>query len=103
LANKAAITISAPDTALKDSLITITLDIAHKGNNFIHYTNWVNIKAGDKEIARWDFSAFNRPEGENFTREVSLPMTQTTELVAEANCNLHGSESKASQNYRFNP
>jgi desulfoferrodoxin (superoxide reductase-like protein) len=95
LADKAAVTITAPPGAAKGSEITVTLEITHKGNNFIHYPNWVYLKAGEKEVARWEFSAFARPETAIFTREVSLRLEETTELVAEANCNLHGSAGQA--------
>lgn len=95
LANRTSVSLSAPDRALRGSAITITLHVTHRGNNFTHFTNWVLLKADDQEIARWEFSAFNRPPSENFTLETTLEVQQTVQLVAEGNCNLHGSDGKA--------
>jgi desulfoferrodoxin (superoxide reductase-like protein) len=79
----------------KGSEATIKLSITHSGNSFFHYTEWVAVKANGKEIARWDYSMTNRPEAANFVREVKIPITEATEIVAEANCNLHGSQGPA--------
>jgi hypothetical protein len=45
----------------------------------------------DQEIARWDYSWRNRPEGETFTKEVPYTVTGPIEIKAEAHCNMHGS------------
>lgn len=95
LANKSAVSISAPATSAKNSEVTIRLHVTHSRNNFIHYTDWVYLQADDREIARWEFSAFNRPESNEFTLEITIPIEQTTRLVAQANCNIHGSEEEA--------
>ncbi|WP_320042822.1 desulfoferrodoxin family protein [uncultured Desulfobacter sp.] len=57
----------------------------------MHHVNWVVLKADGKEIARWDFSAFNRPESGTFSKEVDYTISGPVELTAEANCNMHGS------------
>jgi len=62
-----------------------------QGNSRLHFTNRVVVLANAKEIARWNFSSSNRPEGENFSREIKLNVEAEAEIVAEANCNLHGS------------
>lgn len=90
-ANKASVAIDAPDSAVKGTEITIKLTITHSGNNFFHYTNWVYVKAGGKEIARWDFTRSNRPENEVFTRELKLTIDGPAVIEAQANCNVHGS------------
>ena len=95
LANKSSVKIEAPSTAEQGSEIIIKIHVTHKGNNFIHYTNWVKIKINDRAIQNWNFSAFSRPEGETFTREVKTKMTEQLTITAEANCNLHGSEGAA--------
>jgi len=94
-ANKTAVTIDAPDTVQKGTEITIKVNVTHKGNNFIHHTNWVYIKANGEEIARWEFSAGNKPEDENFSREVKYTVTGPTEIIAEGHCNMHGSAGPA--------
>jgi desulfoferrodoxin (superoxide reductase-like protein) len=96
LADKSGVTISAPEAVAKGTEATIKLSITHSGNSFFHYTDWVYIKANGKEIARWEYSMTNRPEGANFVREVKIPINEVTEIVAEANCNLHGSKGPAS-------
>lgn len=94
-ANKTSITIEAPETVKKGTEITIKINVTHKGNNLIHYTNWVIVKANGEEIARWDFSSGNRPENEVFSREVKYTVKGPTEITAEGNCNLHGSAGPA--------
>ena len=94
-ANKTSVTIEGPDSAAKGSEITIKINVRHDGNNFFHYTNQVYVKANGKEIARWDFSATNRPENDVFTKEVKLTITEPTEIVAEGVCNIHGSDGPA--------
>lgn len=89
-ADKSSITISAPETAAKGSEVTVKLTITHKGNSVFHYTNWVSLKANGKEISRWEFSGSKRPEEAVFVREVKIPVNESIELIAEANCNLHG-------------
>jgi len=91
-ANKSSVKIEAPQAAEKNSEIVIKIHVLHKGNNFIHYTNWVDVKINGKLFQRWEFSASKRPEDENFTREVTYKLTEPITIVAEANCNTHGSE-----------
>ncbi len=91
-ANKASVKIEAPAAAEKGSEIIIKVQVSHKGNNFLHHTNWVEVKINGKTIQRWEFSASNRPEEENFTREVTYKIIEQITITAEANCNFHGSE-----------
>jgi len=90
-ANKSSTSIEAPQTATKGSEITIRVTVTHKGNSFIHYTNWLRVTVNQKEIARWDFTSGQRPEAEVFTREVKTTALEDLEVTAEANCNIHGS------------
>jgi len=94
-ANKSTTSIEAPQTVQKGSEATIRVTVTHRGNNFIHYTNWLKVSANQKEIARWDFSSGRRPEAEVFTREVKLNALEDMEVVAQANCNIHGSTGPA--------
>jgi hypothetical protein len=48
------------------------------------------------EIKRWKFGSFSRPESNNFSREITYTVTTgPLEIVAEANCNMHGSNGTA--------
>jgi len=90
-ANKSSTSIEAPPIVQRGSEIVIKIQVNHKGNNFLHYTNWLRVLVNQKEVARWEFSSGNRPEGEIFTREIKLKVTEDLEITAEANCNIHGS------------
>ncbi|MGQ9801505.1 MAG: desulfoferrodoxin family protein [Candidatus Saccharicenans sp.] len=96
LANKSAVSIEAPAAVKAGEEVTIIVNVIHRGNSSLHYTKRLVVKANGKEIARWDFSSSNRPEAENFSREIKLKIEAETEIVAEASCNLHGSAGPAS-------
>ena len=89
--NKASVQIDAPERAAKGSEVTIKIHVFHEGNNYLHHTSWVSVKVNGQEITRWDFSAFSRPEAGDFTREITYKLVEAAEIVAEANCNIHGS------------
>jgi desulfoferrodoxin (superoxide reductase-like protein) len=91
-ADQSSVAISAPETASKGSEVPVKLTITHSANNFFHYTNWVTLKVNGKEFSRWDFSSGNRPESAVFSREVKIPVNGPIELIAESNCNMHGSK-----------
>ena len=96
-ANETAVEIQAPAEAAAGEQITIVLNVSHEGNNFIHHTEWVELRINGKTVKRWEYSMFGKPPGENFS--VSFPYTagQDLELEAEASCNLHGSRNVAAQ------
>ena len=94
-ANESSVTIEAPEQAQKGEEVTIWVNVRHQGNNFIHYTEWVYVSVNGKEIKRWEFSAFDRPEAENFSREISYRVEGPLKIVAEASCSLHGSAGQA--------
>ncbi|MEJ2589405.1 MAG: desulfoferrodoxin family protein [Deltaproteobacteria bacterium] len=91
-ANKSWVEIEAPNQVAKGSEVVIKIKVGHSANNFFHYTDWVVVKANGKEIARWEYSAMDRPEAENFTKEVKVTADKDLEIEAQANCNLHGSQ-----------
>jgi len=97
LADKASVKIEAPVSAEKNAEIIIKIHVRHKGNNFLHYTNWVEVKINGKTVQRWEFSARNRPENEAFTKEIRYTIAEQLTITAEANCNLHGSEGPATE------
>lgn len=94
-ANKSSVSIEVPGIVKNGTEITITVNVRHNGNNFLHYTEWVYVKVNGKEIARWDYSWNNKPESENFTKQVTYKVTGQTEIESEASCNIHGSAGKA--------
>ena len=94
-ANKSSVAISAPEAATKGSEVLVKLTITHSANSFFHYTNWVTLKVNGREFSRWDFTSGNRPEAAVFSREVKIPVNEPMELIAEANCNMHGSAGPA--------
>ena len=94
-ANKASVTLQVPASAQKGSELTVRVNVSHEGNSFLHHVQWVYIKVNGKEIARWEYSSTNRPESENFFKEVKVTANEPLEIVAEASCNLHGSAGPA--------
>ena len=91
LANKSATSIEVPENITKGSEITIRVTVTHNANNFIHYTKWLQIMINGKEVARWDYTMGNRPEGAKFTKEIKYKAEEDIEIKAEASCNIHGS------------
>jgi len=90
-ANKSSVKIDAPDNAAIGSQVNVLLEVSHDGNNFLHYTEWVYVKINGEEVKRWEFSNFDKPEDENFTRSITYTVTGPFEITAEASCNIHGS------------
>jgi desulfoferrodoxin (superoxide reductase-like protein) len=94
-ANKSEVTIEGPTQAGKGSEVTLRITATHNANTASHYTEWLKVMANNKEVARWDYSKENRPEGAVFTKEIKIKVTENTEIVAEASCNNHGSKGPA--------
>jgi len=94
-ADKASVTISAPESVVKGTEVTIKIQVTHSGNNFIHHVDWAKIGIDGKEIARWDFSWNKRAESKIFEREFKYVVNAPVEISTEANCNLHGSKGLA--------
>ncbi len=97
-ADKSSVTVEAPENAEKGSEIIIRINVKHSANNFLHYTDRVYVSVNGKEIKRWEFSAFNKPEAENFSREIRYRVNGPLEIVAEANFSMHGSAGPAKKN-----
>jgi desulfoferrodoxin (superoxide reductase-like protein) len=95
LANKAEAAIEGPADAAKGSEVTLKITATHNANTGSHYTEWLKVTANKKEIARWNYTNSNLPEGSVFTKEVKIKVTEETEIVAEAYCNKHGSKGTA--------
>jgi len=93
LANKASVVIDVPATAKQGETVTITVNVSHHGNNFIHHTMWAYVKVNGEEVGRWEWKK-KHFESENFTRQVTVKAEKTLVIEAEANCNFHGSAGK---------
>ena len=90
-ANKSTTSIAVPESIPKGSEITIRVTVTHNANNFMHYTKWLQIMVNGKEIARWDYTMGNKPEGATFTKEIKYKVDGDIEIKTEAGCNIHGS------------
>ena len=95
LANRAEASIEGPTIVAKGSEVTLRITASHNANTGSHFTEWLRVTANKKEIARWDYSKDDRPEGAVFTREIKMTLTEDTDITAEASCNKHGSKGPA--------
>lgn len=91
LADKAAVTITVPESVKAGTEVTIKIKVTHSGNNFIHHVDWAQISVNGKEVKRWDFSWSSTPEAGTFEREFKQVVTVPIEVSAQADCNMHGS------------
>ena len=94
-ANKSEASIEGPIDAAKGSEVTLRITVTHNANTASHHTEWLKVTANKKEVARWDYTKENRPEGAVFTKEIKINVTEDTEIVAESSCNNHGSKGPA--------
>jgi desulfoferrodoxin (superoxide reductase-like protein) len=92
LADKASVTISAPDSVKRGTEVTVTIRVTHSGNNFLHHVDWANLSAGGKELTRWSYSWRNLPEAAGFAREFKFVVEGPVSITAQADCNIHGSK-----------
>ena len=95
-ANKAETKIEVPESAAKGSEITVKMTVTHSSNSFLHYTEWLWVQVNGKEMARWNYSSGNLPEGTTFTKEIQYKVEGALEIKAKASCNLHGSAGESS-------
>ncbi len=91
-ANKTSVTIVAPEKAEKGSEITVKIEVKHMGNTKGHHTDWVWLKVNGEEVKRWEYSKADLPESQNFTLEYKVKADSNLEIIAEGNCNKHGSK-----------
>jgi desulfoferrodoxin (superoxide reductase-like protein) len=94
-ANKAAVTIEAPDSAAPGTEITIRVTVTHSANNMFHHVQWVYIMINGAEVARWDYSWSKLPDNPPFIKEIKYTVKGPAEIKAEASCNIHGSAGPA--------
>ncbi len=91
-ANKASVSIEAPQSASRGSEVTIKITVMHSANNIFHHVSWAYIMINGKEVARWDYSWKNLPDTIPFTREIRYVIEGPANIRAEASCNIHGSK-----------
>ncbi len=94
-ATKAEAKIEVPGNATRGSEITVRVTVIHSANSFFHHVEWLWIRVNDEEVARWDYSATNKPEGATFTKEIKYKVGDNAEIKAKASCNIHGSAGEA--------
>jgi desulfoferrodoxin (superoxide reductase-like protein) len=100
-ANKAETRLEVPDSAAKDSEITIKMTVIHSANSWFHHVEWAWIQVNGKEIARWDFTSSHLPESAQFSREIKTKVDGNLDIMAKASCNLHGSANTATANVKI--
>ena len=94
IANKTSVEIKAPAEVKAGTEVTIVINVAHKGNSKMHYTDWVYLKINGKEVQRWEYNKNKLPLTENFTIEYKLLVNEEINIEAEGHCNIHGSAGK---------
>jgi len=94
-ANKSETKIEAPAAAAQGSEITVKVTVTHNANTALHHTEWLWVQVNGKEIARWNYSGAQLPEGATFTKEIRLRVEGPLEIKAKASCNNHGSANEA--------
>jgi desulfoferrodoxin (superoxide reductase-like protein) len=94
-ANSSEASIEGPTDAAQGSEVTLRITVTHNSNTASHYTEWLKVMANGKQIARWDYTKENRPEGAVFSKEIKITVMEDTEIVAESSCNNHGSKGPA--------
>jgi desulfoferrodoxin (superoxide reductase-like protein) len=94
-ANQPETKIEALESADKGSEITIKVTVIHSANNYFHYTEWLWVQVNGKEIAKWEYSSGNRPEGATFTKEIKFKVDGDLDIKSKASCNIHGSANEA--------
>lgn len=85
-ADKSEVRIEAPDKATKGSEIVIQLNVSHHGNNLLHHTKWLRLDINGKTVQKWEFSATQRPEAENFSRTFNYTARSRSSLRRAATC-----------------
>jgi desulfoferrodoxin (superoxide reductase-like protein) len=102
MANKTSVSVKGPSTAKKGTEVTIIIDVTHKGNSKMHYTDWVTLKLNGKEIKKWEFTKEKLPEAQDFKLEYKMVLTEDGTFEAQGHCNLHGSAGAKTLSVKIN-
>ena len=95
-ANKTSVKIIAPETAEAGTEITVKIEVTHIGNTKAHFTNWVIVKVNGEVYKKWGYTKDSLPETQDFTLEFKIVAKTDLEIIAEGNCNKHGSKGEDS-------
>ena len=90
-ANKTSVEVLVPESATAGETVTVTVNVTHRGNSRMHYTDWVSIQLNGEEVERWEYDRNTLPRNEDFTLIYTFQFEGETEILVEGNCNLHGS------------
>jgi desulfoferrodoxin (superoxide reductase-like protein) len=91
-ANKTSVKIDAPEKVKAGTEVTIKIEVKHVGNTSRHYSDWVIVKINGEEYKKWEYSSDNLPTDQNFILEFKVKVEKNMEIIAEGNCNKHGSK-----------
>jgi desulfoferrodoxin (superoxide reductase-like protein) len=90
-ANESAVRIEAPESAQPGQEVEILVHVSHSGNNFMHYTELVELEINGELVEKWEYSNFSKPSEEEFTVRYFHAADQDFTISARAVCNMHGS------------
>ncbi|PLX10570.1 MAG: hypothetical protein C0597_16505 [Marinilabiliales bacterium] len=91
-ANKTSVKIVVPEKAEAGTEITIKIEVSHMGNSRGHHTDWVWLKINGKEVKKWVYTKDSLPDDANFVLEYKIKADKNLEIIAEGDCNRHGSK-----------
>lgn len=84
------VSIQGPQEIKAGQPFSITLNIRHKGNNFIHHLSKLVVTVDGKEEKVWEYTWKTRPKEENWSISYELTVKNGATIGAVATCNLHG-------------
>lgn len=90
-ADKSGVRIEAPESAQPGQEVEILVHVSHSGNNFMHYTELVELEINGELAEKWEYSNFSKPPEEEFTVRYFHAADQDFTISARAVCNMHGS------------
>jgi desulfoferrodoxin (superoxide reductase-like protein) len=99
-ANKTSVKIVAPEKVAAGTEVTIKIEVTHIGNTKAHYSDWVVLKINGEEYKKWEYTKDNLPDTQNFTLEFTIKAETDLEIIAEGNCNKHGSKGEDKVNIK---
>lgn len=102
-ANESAVRIEAPESVRSGQEVEILVHVSHSGNNFIHYTELVELGINDELVEKWEYSNFSKPPAEEFTVRYFHTADQDFTISARAVCNMHGSRNTDVMNVSVEP
>lgn len=74
---------------------SVTVNIRHHGNNFIHHLSKLVIYVNGKEEKVWEYNWRTYPREETWSISYQLTLNQDATISAIATCNMHGPSKEA--------